>query len=696
MITTQSTINLASQVAPPIIQAVQGDTGRAVSFALADYTVPEGATATYYIAKPSGEAVYNTATISGNNIICELTAQSLAELGENNMQVRIIKDEDIVTSFDVILLVRPFRGIDAIESGTEMNIFDQAVEQAAEDFQSQAEQIVEDVIESIPADYTELTEEVDELNERFDSEIADVKSVVNEAINNTNDSLLQLNGIPVNVEQIDISDSIITQAGRSGVQLTVTGINKFKLNGTANSPFTIPLDFGKTEINGSETLYYLINRSDGVIRQDGTWIQLGYFDANDDAHQPTDTISVFNTLTSYTYPSDAASTRNYLRVPNGASFTNTEFEIVILRKTPVDTSLLNKVDDLLLSDTYENILLTWESATGYWASNKTFATYSGISTATIDVTPNAKYLLSARSYYGMCIGVFYKGNTVSAESITDIIYLSNDDEWHRNYEVTASPDAQHLLLQAYSNVYATISDVDINTVPKTILSGKLIAYNGDSICESRFHGTAANGGAYAYLISKATGCTYVNLAVSGGILASAVPSGTMPHSVVNTLGQLPDDADLYCIEGGVNDFWRDVPLGDYSPIDYNATVDTTTVCGALEHIIRAITYYHVGKPLVFVLVHKATATINANNAGYTFDQMREKMIGILNKYAIPYYDAYLYSGLNGYNSIQSTTFLTANSTGAGDGIHPNEAGYIRYYVPQLTALFNSLMPIIND
>lgn len=169
MITTVCKISYGSQTVPPIVPAVQGDTGRAISFEIADFTPPAGATATYFILKPSGEAIYNSATITDNSILCELTAQSLAEAGENRMQVRVLQGEDIVTSFEVILMVRTFLGDDAIESGTEMNIFDQAVEQATEQFQENAEQIVEEVIESIPADYTELTEEVDELNERLDN-----------------------------------------------------------------------------------------------------------------------------------------------------------------------------------------------------------------------------------------------------------------------------------------------------------------------------------------------------------------------------------------------------------------------------------------------------------------------------------------------------------------------------------------------
>ena len=167
MITTVCKLSYSSRTVPPIVQAVQGDTGRTVRFDVTDFTIPAGAEATYFIEKPSGEAVYNAATISGNSILCELTAQSLAEPGENKMQVRVILNDEIVTSFKVCLLVSTFWGIDAIESSTEMNIFDKAVEQATEQFQENAEQIVAEVIESIPSDYTELTEEVDELNERL-------------------------------------------------------------------------------------------------------------------------------------------------------------------------------------------------------------------------------------------------------------------------------------------------------------------------------------------------------------------------------------------------------------------------------------------------------------------------------------------------------------------------------------------------
>ena len=171
MITTKVSLQLVDQTVPAIIPVVQGDTGRSIIFEPSDFTIPEGATATYYIQKPSGEAVYNSAEITGNTVVCNLTAQSIIETGENNMQVRIILGEDIVTSFDAILMVRPFRGIGAVESETEINIFDKAVEQAEQEISDKADEIiaekvpeleaiVEEVIESIPADYTALTNKV--------------------------------------------------------------------------------------------------------------------------------------------------------------------------------------------------------------------------------------------------------------------------------------------------------------------------------------------------------------------------------------------------------------------------------------------------------------------------------------------------------------------------------------------------------
>lgn len=232
------------------------------------------------------------------------------------------------------------------------------------------------------------------------------------------------------------------------------------------------------------------------------------------------------------------------------------------------------------------------------------------------------------------------------------------------------------------------------------LYNKFISYNGDSICEGRYNGTNANGGAYPNLISRITGSRAENRAIGGGILASAVGDGgqTPERCVVNDIINMSEDADVVCIEGGYNDYARDVPLGTMTAeSDLTGTVDTTTICGALESIFRQAKVKWLGKPIVFVIVHKVQNSWYTNNTAstpYNFKDVHDACVQICNKYAIPYYDASLYSGLNGHDAGQSSAFLTANATGTADGTHPNEAGYRRYYVPQLIKLFESVMPVL--
>ena len=219
-----------------------------------------------------------------------------------------------------------------------------------------------------------------------------------------------------------------------------------------------------------------------------------------------------------------------------------------------------------------------------------------------------------------------------------------------------------------------------------VLKGKTIVYDGDSIAESRF-GSNNNGGAYAALIADMTGGSYINQAVGGARLC-ARSSG---HSVVNNIANLPTDGDLYCFEGGINDYWGDTPIGDVTD-GYSDAVDSSTICGAMETIFRYCLNTFVGKPVCFVITHKVQNTATSKNGnGNTFKDYHDAMVQVCEKYSIPYYDAFNESGLNGWNEEQSNAYLTAGSSGVGDGCHPNEEGYKRYYVPQLLNLFRSMI-----
>ena len=134
MIEQRVTLRYGAQQIPAIVQAVQGDTGRDVIFELADYEIPAGATANYYIDKPDDTAIYNSAeVISSTEILAHLTEQALAEPGRNNGQVRILSEGEVITSFDFVLEVEVFRGLMRMQSETEVNIFDEALQAAADD-----------------------------------------------------------------------------------------------------------------------------------------------------------------------------------------------------------------------------------------------------------------------------------------------------------------------------------------------------------------------------------------------------------------------------------------------------------------------------------------------------------------------------------------------------------------------------------
>lgn len=223
---------------------------------------------------------------------------------------------------------------------------------------------------------------------------------------------------------------------------------------------------------------------------------------------------------------------------------------------------------------------------------------------------------------------------------------------------------------------------------KDPLTNKKIVYDGDSIC----YGAGYSGG-YGAIIADETYGVSANQAHGGGILCSAGALGENSHSVTDNLPNLPADGDLYCFQGGINDFWGNHTLGTYSKSDYTGEPDPTTVCGALETIFRYALNNFVGKPICFVITHKIQNTAyQANSMGDTFEDYRNAMVGICNKYSIPFYDAFYESGLNGWNEVQSSTYLTGNAENVPDGCHPNEEGYKRYYVPQLLDLFRRILP----
>lgn len=254
------------------------------------------------------------------------------------------------------------------------------------------------------------------------------------------------------------------------------------------------------------------------------------------------------------------------------------------------------------------------------------------------------------------------------------------------YEFTAANDGFAVLQDTSATLKSYLYEAEESSLSSSRLSGLTIAYNGDSITESRTNQslTTYNGGAYPKIIADLTNSSYANFSVGGGTLAEISTSG---HQVVNDIVNMNGNYDAIILSGGINDYWKNVPLGSYTEGDYTSDVNITTICGALESIFRQAINKWCGKPIMFVITHKIGGTaFTPNTAGYTFDDVHEKIVGICHKYSIPYYDAYQDSGLNSYLEIMNTTYMTAGASGRPDHTHPNEEAYKRYYVPQVISM----------
>lgn len=368
-------------------------------------------------------------------------------------------------------------------------------------------------------------------------------------------------------------------------------------------------------------------------------------------------------------------------------------------------SQLNETIDNLYDDTIQQPLNLFNSNDGRIIADK-FINASAITTANGYMISHPMYVKAGKTYkYQSPSSSFGNdakyGYYVNGE-ITKIQVVSTTDD----VALITPPTSGYICVNLTDSIKTVFRFCEASRYPDIIvkntypvfkgissrLCGKKIAYNGDSICETRkdISKNGYNGGAYAHLISQITNSTYFNNAVGGGTLASGT---TASHHICETISAMPDDADIICLEGGINDYWLNVPLGEYVRYDYTSDVDTTTLTGALESIFRQAKNKWHDKPIVFIITHKITTTVYQNNTqGYNYIQAHDRILEVCKKYSIPVYDAFEKSGLNGYVDILNKNYLTGGWSGQPDGCHPNRAGYLRFYVPQLIALFESVLP----
>ena len=219
-----------------------------------------------------------------------------------------------------------------------------------------------------------------------------------------------------------------------------------------------------------------------------------------------------------------------------------------------------------------------------------------------------------------------------------------------------------------SKIIQVIDETITTPTSDTKLDGKTLLFTGDSIIMGLIdNGDGTYGEPYGWaeiLQENNPLSTVKNYGVGGTTIAKKEGS---TNSILERLEQMYVDypnADYCIIEGGVNDCYSGIPLGEIAS-GYTGPFDEHTFCGALESLFKQAIIKWKGKKLGYIVTFKVPSAEYNNFGGYM-----QKAKEICEKWSIPYVDLYNQSGME----YHIEEIAVAYSYGGG-GLHPNVAGY---------------------
>ena len=203
---------------------------------------------------------------------------------------------------------------------------------------------------------------------------------------------------------------------------------------------------------------------------------------------------------------------------------------------------------------------------------------------------------------------------------------------------------------------------------------------GDSIAR----GLGSHYYSYTELIGEAHDLSVENRAVSGAVFCRADGMRSICDEIIKHV-KPENEHDAIILEGGYNDYVFDCPLGKVTRAG-TTSFDASTVCGAIETALVHIKKNAPDAKLVNVLVHDITDTATrANGTGKTFAEYEAAIKKVCAKYGVTVANC----GAQLKTSDQELSIeYTSTRFGVypnGDGLHPNEKGYKRFYVPMIEA-----------
>ncbi|MBQ6381220.1 MAG: hypothetical protein IJJ41_06455 [Clostridia bacterium] len=149
------------------------------------------------------------------------------------------------------------------------------------------------------------------------------------------------------------------------------------------------------------------------------------------------------------------------------------------------------------------------------------------------------------------------------------------------------------------------------------------------------------------------------------------------------------------LEGGRNDYYYNEPIGKVTA-EGTTKFNNSTVCGALETTLYHLKVNSPKSRVIFVIIHDCDGTSKIpNDIGLTFTDYANAFKRVCAKYHVGVADVFSQSGFNtGSKSIsEKYTFHYFGVYPQGDGVHPTEFAYEKFYLPAVEKAMKGLKPI---
>ncbi len=214
------------------------------------------------------------------------------------------------------------------------------------------------------------------------------------------------------------------------------------------------------------------------------------------------------------------------------------------------------------------------------------------------------------------------------------------------------------------NNYNTTITTPIDFSNKTYIAfGDSITFGADYT-----RGYAQMDNPYSELVASTLGMkSYKNAGVSGATLCSnTLGLACISDIVANTSASY----DVISLLGGVNDFNRGLPLGNYGD------TTNTTIYGSLDVIATHLTTNFSNSFIFFMTPYRefwgGVHCSTPNSQGYNLEDVATAVKQIANKYSIPVLDL--------FNNGQ---FELEMYNSDSDGLHPSQSFITNYTAPQI-------------